>query len=35
MEERGKKGGGGGLGGVWGDLQPLLYENLGVGIHRF
>ena len=32
-EDRGKKRGG----GVWGvgDLQPLLYENLGVGIHRF
>ena len=33
----GAKRGGGCLGGVWavGDLQPLLYENLGVGIHRF
>ena len=30
----GAKKGGGGVWGV-GDLQPLLYENLGVGIHRF
>ena len=35
MGRKGKKKGGGCLWGVWGDLQPFLYENLGVGIHQF